>query len=196
MQDHPAQGRSQRRLLVAAALSAALLLTTGALARPPRSKEKPVSPFLTLNPLDEERFPELEREPGVYGVETWLLRPGADARVPVPKESAAALLVSYTLLLRNAPFGTRWQMEAVGPGPDGKERRLAWELNPPPLPGDNIETITPDPNLRPDPGSVDRGVFWVDLGPLVKTQALRPGDQLTLRYGGASTKLALPAALR
>lgn len=155
-----------------------------------------MSPFLTLNPLDEERFPELEREPGVYGVETWLLRPGADARVPVPPQSAAALLVSYTLLLRNAPFGTRWHMEAVGPGPDGKERRLAWELAPPPLAGDNIETVTPDPNLRPDPGSVDRGVFWVDLGPLVKAQALRPGDQLKLRYGGASTTLALPAALR
>ncbi|WP_347250769.1 hypothetical protein, partial [Zoogloea sp.] len=79
---------------------------------------------------------------------------------------------------------------------DGKERRLAWELAPPPLKGDNIQTITPNPNLRPDPGSVDRGVFWVDLGPLVKAQAVRPGDQLTLRYGSASTTLALPAALR
>jgi hypothetical protein len=155
-----------------------------------------VSAFLTLNPLDEGRFPELEREPGVYVVETRLLRPGADGRVPVPNESAAGLLVSYTLLLKNAPFGSRWRLEAVGPGPDGKERRLAWELAPPAPKGDNVQPITPDPNLKPDPGSVDRGVFWVDLGPLLKAQHLRPGDQLTLRYGNASTTLALPAAPR
>ncbi len=155
-----------------------------------------MSAFLTMNPLDEGRFPELEREPGVYGVETWFLRPGADARVPVPKESTAGLLVSYTLLLKNAPFGSRWHMEAVGLGPDGKERRISWGLAPPAPTRDNIQAITPDPNLKADPGSVDRGVFWLDLGPLLKTQSLRPGDQLILRYGTAITTLTLPAALR
>lgn len=151
---------------------------------------------LTRHWLDVEQFPQFGREPGVYGIVPLLLRGDADPRVPAPKTSPAVLLVSHALLLSSVPKGSTWQLDAVGPGPDGKERRLTWLLAEPPRKGDNLRRATPDPNLRPAPGAVDRGVFWVDLGPPLRdAPGLRPGDRLTVRIGPATASINLPAAM-
>jgi hypothetical protein len=151
---------------------------------------------LTRHELDVAQFPNLEREPGVYGIEPFLLRADADARIPAPKESPAVLLVSYALLLSAVAKGSTWQLQALGLGPDGKERQQAWLLATPPPKGDNRRRATPDTSAKPDPGAVDRGLFWVDLGPPLLAQALRPGDKLTLRLGAVEASITLPAARR
>jgi hypothetical protein len=160
--------------------------------RQPPPKEKAVIARLTVHELDDSLFPELEREPGVYGIEPSLQRPGADARIPAPKEARAVLLVSYTLLAADVPWGSRWQLEAEGVGADGKQRRGVWELVPPPPTRENKEPVPPDPRPAP-PGALDRGVFWVDLSAPLHAQLIRPGDTLTLRLAKAQAVLVLPA---
>lgn len=149
---------------------------------------------LTVHVLDESQFPELERAPGVYGIEPALLQPGSDPRVPAPKGSLAVLRVSYTLLAADVPWGSRWQLEAVGLSPDGKERRVVWQLLPPPPKRDNRRPIRPDTDPTPTPGALDRGIFWVDLDQPLRQQQLRPGDQLVLRLAQAQAVIRLPAA--
>ena len=149
---------------------------------------------LTVQQLDESEFPELERQPGVYGVELGLQRPGADARIPAPKEARALLLVSYTLLAADIPWGSRWELVAEGLESDGKQRRHAWHLVPPPPKHENRRPLKPDTDPTPTPGALDRGVFWVDLSGPLREQRMRPGDTLTLRLAKAQAVLKLPAA--
>ena len=142
--------------------------------------------------LDDGLFPELERAPGVYGVELMLLKPDQDARVPVPASSRLALLVSYTLLEAAVPRGSRWQLRADGVQPDGQPRQVTMHLAPAPGKRDNMQPIVPDPPVAPAPGMIDRRVFWVDLGPLIAARTLMPRDRLTLTYGTAGAQIALP----
>lgn len=149
---------------------------------------------LTVHPLDEAQFPELEREPGVYGIEPSLQRPGVDTRIPAPKDARALLLVSYTLLSADIPWGSRWVLEAEGLEADGKTRRMVWELVPPPPKHENRKPLRPDTNPAPTPGALDRGVFWIDLTAPLHEQRMRPGDTLTLRLAKAQAVLTLPSA--
>jgi hypothetical protein len=158
------------------------------------SKENTMMDTLTLHELDESLFPELEREPGIYGIEPSLQRPGADPRIPAPKESRALLLVSYTLLMSQVPWGSRWELVAEGPESDSPRRRSTWRLVPPPPKEDNHRPLDPDPKLKPAPGALDRGVFWLDLSGPLREQRMRPGDTLTLRLAKSQAVLKLPAA--
>ena len=174
-----------------------MLLPAGlALAAPrrPSPKEKAVLDRLTVHELDESLFPELERAPGVYGIEPSLQRPGADPRIPAPKDARALLLVSYTLLLADVPRGSRWELIAEGPETGDKQRRSTWRMVPPPPEQDNSERLDPLPNPSPAPGALDRGVFWLDLSGPLREQRMRPGDTLTLRLAKSQAVLKLPAA--
>ena len=151
---------------------------------------------LTVNELDPGEFPELEREPGVYGLELGLQRPGADSRIPAPKESRALLLVSFTLLSAQVPWGSAFELEALGVESDGKERRRVWRLVPPAPRHENRRPLRPDTDPTPTPGALDRGVFWVDLSRPLSEQDMRPGDTLTVRLAKAQASLSLPAAPR
>jgi len=151
---------------------------------------------MTIHELDEADFPELEREPGVYGLEPFLLRPDTDSRIPAPKASQALLLVSFTLLSADVPWGSRWVLVAEGPEVDGKLRRNAWHLVPPPPKHENRQPLKPDTNPARTPGALDRGVFWIDLSAALREQKMRPGDTLTLRLAQAQAQLVLPLALR
>lgn len=152
-----------------------------------------MTPQLTVHALDVALFPTLEREPGVYGIEPFLLKPGADTRIPAPKEALVLLLVSYTLLQADVPFGSRWVLGAVGTHDDGSERRASWHLAPPAPKHDNRRRATPDPDTSPTPGALDRGVFWVDLTTPLQQRAMRPGDKLSLQLAKARAELVLPA---
>lgn len=195
MQDQPQKSRLERRLLTVALV---LVAATGpSLAKPP-SKEKSVTaaplPSLTMHLLAFNAFPELQRDPGVFGVQASLLRPGADARVPAPKDTPAVLLVGYTLLASTVPLGTVYRLEATGPGPDGKPRHLQWALVQPPPTMDNVDFVRPNPNLKMDPGQLDSAVFWVDLGGPLRSRQILPGDTLTVVLGEARHSLAVPKA--
>ncbi len=147
--------------------------------------------YLYFHEVDDTLFPELERAPGVYAIEAALLKPGADRRIPVPETSAAALLVSYTLLAAEVPAGSVWQMEVAGTNPDGKQRKAVWALLAPPPKGDNVRRVErPLPAKLPE-GTVYRAVFWVDLSSPLREKMLQPGDTLTLRYGRAAASIAL-----
>ena len=145
--------------------------------------------------LDLAAFAELEREPGRYLIEAWLKRPDSDKRIPAPPTSPAVLLVSYTLLASEVPPKSAWMLQVQGVGDDGKPRALDIHLLMPPPPGDNMVSAR-GPGGPPSPGALYRGVFWLDLAGPLKSRLLRPGDQLTLRYGTAATALSLPAAPR
>lgn len=149
---------------------------------------------LERKPLDLAAFPEVEHEPGKYLVEAWLKRPGADARIPLPEKSQLALLVSYTLLAEQVPADAAWLLEVQGLGDDGKPRSARFALLEPAL-GMNMVRAR-GPGGPPSPGALYRSVFWVDLTQPLKDRLLRPGDQLSLRYGNAGTTLSLPAAPR
>lgn len=151
---------------------------------------------LTVNELDQGEFPELDREPGVYGIDLALVRPGADPRIPAPKDARALLLVSFTLLAGPPAAESRFELEAMGLEQDGKERRHVWRLVPPPPRHENRRPFPPDTNPTPTPGALDRGLFWIDLsGPLAE-RTMRPGDTLTVRTAKAQATLALPSAPR
>jgi hypothetical protein len=207
MQDIIAQGRPRQRLLAGAlALGLALPLaaapagparpasaaaTSAPAARPP--KENPVTPQLTVHELDVQAYPELERAPGVYGIEPALLRPDADPRMAAPQDALLLLRVSFTLLQADVPWGSHWQLEATGLDADGKPRRQQWQLVPPPPKHENRRRLTPDRDTEPTPGALDRGVFWLDLSGPLRSKSLRPGDQLTLRLAKAQATLTMPA---
>jgi hypothetical protein len=157
-------------------------------------KEKRVHTTLYFHELDEGLYPELERPPGVYAIEPYLVQPGQDKRIPAPKETPVVLLVSFTLLAKMVPQGAAWEMEIDGVLPDGKPKHLTVALIEPPPERDNMQPITPDPSIRLDPGTVFRGVFWVDLLPLMRDKSLQRGDRLILRYGTATASVAIPAA--
>lgn len=151
---------------------------------------------LIVNELDPGEFPEFDREPGVYGIDLALVRPGSDRRIPAPKDARALLLVSFTLLAGPpAPEG-RFELEALGLEADGKERRQVWRLVSPPPKRENRRPFPPDTDSTPTPGALDRGLFWIDLsGPLAE-RSMRPGDTLTVRTSKAQASLALPSAPR
>lgn len=147
---------------------------------------------LTVHELDPAQFPELDREPGIYGIELSLHRPGADTRLAAPKGARALLMVSFTLPSAQLPWGSRFELEALGLMPDGKERRRLWRLVPPAPRHDNHQPLDPDPD-PPPPGALDRGVFWVDLSQALREGDMRPGDTLTVRVAKAQASLKLPA---
>lgn len=149
--------------------------------------------FLYYAVLDNDLFPELEREPGEYAIEAALLSPQTEPRVPAPKESPLVLLASYTLLASMVPAGSTLQIEITGPRPGGKSQQARLVLLEPPPQRDNVRPIAPRTPVEPGPGTVYRRVFWVDLGPLLRDGTLMPGDRLALSYGSASTALQVPA---
>ncbi len=158
------------------------------------AQEKHMQPYLYFHEMDEALFPERERAPGVYAIEAALVKPGTDPRVPAPKESAAALLVSYRLPAAKNAAGAAWRLEIAGKDAGGKPRKTTLALLAPAPDFDNVARAEPAPSAAPTAGAVDGGVFWVDLGALVRDKTLRPGDALTLRCGDASARVALPAA--
>ncbi len=149
--------------------------------------------YLYLHEVDDALFPELERAPGAYAIEAVLVKPGADPRIPIPEESAAALMVSYTLLAADVPAGSGWQLEIAGMHADGKPRNSVLALMTPPPKRDNVRRVERMPAKLPE-GTIYRAVFWVDLGPLLRDKTMLPGDTLTLRYGNASARIVLPVA--
>ena len=152
--------------------------------------------LLTVNELDQGEFPELDREPGVYGLELSLQRPGADPRIPAPVASRALLLVSFTLPAGPPGAPSQFELEALGIRSDGKERRRVWRLVPPAPRRENRRPFAPDTDPTPTPGALDRGVFWVDLSGPLGEREMRPGDTLTVRVANAQASLKLPSAPR
>lgn len=144
--------------------------------------------ILPMQIVSDALFPELERAPGVYGLEGSFVKPGADPRLSLPANCPAALLVSATLLAAEIPPDAPWQLDV---GPKEKSKVRTYRIAPPAVGGGNL--ATPDPVPGPLPaGTVDRVLFWVDLGPLLRGKILAPGDRLTLRHGTAKTELTYP----
>lgn len=128
-----------------------------------QAKENRMQTYLYLHEVDDELFPELERAPGVYSIEAALIKPGANPRIPILKESTVALMVSYTVLV----------------------------LMKPPPKHDNTRQLERPAKI--EKGAIYRAVFWVDPSPVLRDKTLLPGDILTLRYGKASASVVLPA---
>lgn len=149
--------------------------------------------YLYLHEVDDALFPELERAPGVYAIEATLVKPGADPRTPVSKDSTVALRVSYTLLAAEVPEGSAWHLEIEGLHADCKPRNSVLVLKTPPPKHDKARRVERSPLKLPE-GTIYRAVFWVDLSPLLRDKILLPGNTLTLRYGNASARVLLPAS--
>lgn len=158
-----------------------------------QAKENRMQTYLYLHEVDDALFPELERAPGVYAIEATLVKQGADPRIPAPKDSTVALMVSYTLLAAEVAEGSAWHLEIAGLHADGKPRNSVLVLKTPPPKQDKPSRVERSPLKLPE-GTIYRAVFWVDLSTILRDKMLLPGDTLTLRYGNATARMVLPAS--
>lgn len=187
MQNHPAQSQPRRGLL---SLGLLLAVLPTALPFAALTKEPQVHSYLYRHALDPDHFRELERRPGDYRIEATWLAPGRDARIPLPEGTRAGVFVSSTLRAGQVPRGSRWAVVIERVDAQGQPLRGELALIEPPSGRDNL--VPPTAPAHVPPGLVLRAVFWADLGPLIETGQLMPGDRVSLQYGSAQASLAWP----
>jgi hypothetical protein len=149
-------------------------------------------PYLLAHYLDEDLFPEFEREPGDYDMRIAIVDPTRDKRIPAPDGVDLVLLASYELLDDALPEASALHLAITGQRPGLGEVRTVYDLIEPAPEGDNIVEAEPDPALATVPGVINSGVFWVHIAPLLHDGVLRPGDTLSVRYGPVSASLPVP----
>lgn len=154
----------------------------------------PLKPAIVLKftSLDQELFAELERDPGIYGIEAWIVRTHEDPRLSLPDDVPFTVLVSSTLLAGQLPESAVWHVLLTRLKLDGNPHLIDIGLIEDEPFEDNSVPIDPDPTMVLPPGTVFRRLFHIDLRPLWVMDLLHGGDRLTISYGPAYTQVVVP----
>jgi hypothetical protein len=145
---------------------------------------------LYMHDLDGAQFPEFDPPPGRYTLEPVLLTGRADPRLAAPPASPLVLRVAFRLQATVVP-APAWELHVQRLDAQGRTQEHTIGLVPHGQAGTQRIDDPAKLNRPMAKGAIYRGVFWVDLGPALADQSLKPGDRLVLRYGQAEAALVL-----